>query len=451
MKIVKAFVAAQVLALFVSNAHANPDAETFRADFLAAKLSWDDVRARAANEGGANFYYWGGNDVLNVWIASVVAPALSAEGIKLTSSRIRDTKDAVDLVLAEKNSGKGTGDGSVDAIWVNGKNFYTLLQQNALFGSFAQAMPNSKNFEWSKTDPRSLLNLRDFGVPTDSKEVPWSGEEYVCAVNRQYVQKADTPATYDELRNYLEAHPGKFTYVKPPHYVGDTFVESAIYAHNPDGNGAEPFQKSIDELGTRELARLIAPGLKFLKDLEPLLLGGAQGHPRYPENPAALDGLFLNGEVHFDCKFGMYAVDTGLSTGKLPPKSEEMIFPKGGMIKNKNYLAIPLNSPHPASALVFANYMSSVDAQASKLKTAGNPAGIDAWKLSDEDSKKLGEATPHHHGVTQADLDSNAVPDFNASLVNVIEATWLELFERGSTAPIGEIVEKAAADQKKKR
>ena len=29
-----------------------------------------------------------------------------------------------------------------------------------------------------------------------------------------------------------------------------------------------------------------------------------------------------------------------------------MIFPKGLMIKNKNYLAIPLNSPHPAAALV---------------------------------------------------------------------------------------------------
>ena len=60
------------------------------------------------------------------------------------------------------------------------------------------------------------------------------------------------------------------------------------------------------------------------------------------------------------------------------------------MIKNKNYLAIPANSPNPASALVFANYMASVDSQASKLEKAGMPVGIDLWRLPADEAAAVG-------------------------------------------------------------
>jgi len=85
--------------------------------------------------------------------------------------------------------------------------------------------------------------------------------------------------------------------VKPPHYLGNTFVQAAVYAHNPDGTGAEPFQRSIDEIGDKELARLIAPGLEYLKALEPYLLGAQSGKARYAEDDKSLDGMFLNGEI----------------------------------------------------------------------------------------------------------------------------------------------------------
>ena len=442
----KGLMTAGALAVMTSFAYGDDAAEQFRTDFLDGKASWDDVKARAKEEGKMNFYYWGGSDTINVWVDSVVTPALAEEGVTLNPVRITGTKDAVDLVLAEINAGKGVGEGSVDAIWLNGENFYTMSQQNALFGSFAQKVPNSANFDWNEDDPRSLLNLRDFGVVTNSQEIPWSGQQYVCSVNRQYVSADDTPSTFEELKTYLEANPGKFTYVKPPHYVGNTFVQSVMYAFNPDGNGAIPFQKSIEELGAEELARLIKPGMEYLKSIEPMLLGAQGGKARYPEDIAALDGLFLNGEVYFDCKFGLYAVHTGLQTGAFPEQAEAFIFPKGMMIANKNYLAIPANSPNPASALVFANYMASVDSQASKLEKAGMPVGIDIWKLSATDAEKVQMAAPQHYGVTQAELDANVAPDTNASLVDVIEATWLEYIERGSSAPIEEIVVKSAKE-----
>ena len=428
----------------VSSAQAeDADAAKFRGDFLSGKADWAAVEGRAQDEGVVNLYYWGGSDLLNVWMDRVVSPALSEKGVELNPVRITGTKDAVDLVLAEKNSGKGLGEGSVDMIWLNGENFATLKRQDALFGSFAQLLPNAVNLEWNADDARSLLNLRDFGVETGGAEVPWSGEQYVCAYNADRVAAEDVPSTFEELRTYLEANPGKFTYVKPPHYLGNTFVQQAIYAHNPDGTGAEPFQQSIDQVKAEELARLITPGLEYLQGLEPLLLDGAGGTPRYPEDNAALDGQFLNGEVDFNCKFGLYAVATGLATGTYPEAAQQFVFPEGTMIKNKNYLAIPANAPNPGAALVLADWMTSVEAQASKLQMTGMPAGIDGWKLDEASATSLAEASPGLVGVTQSELDANAAPDTNASLVDVIEATWLEYIERDSSDPIEVIVTRA--------
>lgn len=430
--------------LAVGAAQSQETASEFRDGFLAGDLDWSVVVERAKSEGTVNLYYWGGSDPLNVWMDSVVAPAMAEQGVTFNPVRITGTKDAVDLVLAELASGKAVGEGSVDAIWLNGENFATLKKQSALFGAFAPLLPNAKNIEWNEQDPRSLLNYRDFGVQTDGAEVPWSGEQYVCAVNADRVAAEDVPHTFDALRTYLEANPGKFIYVKPPNYIGNTFVQEAIYAHNPDGTGAAPFQQSIDELGAAELARLIAPGLEYLKELEPLLLGGDGGTPRYPEDIAALDGLFLNGEINFNCKFGLYAVATGLSQGTYPEAAQEFVFPEGNMIKNKNYLAIPSNAPNPAAALVLADYMTSAEAQISKLEFTGMPAGIDPWMLSDEDAAALEAASPGHVGLEAAELDANIAPDTNATLVDVIEAAWLEYIERDSADPIETIVTRAA-------
>jgi len=49
-------------------------------------------------------------------------------------------------------------------------------------------------------------------------------------------------------------------------------------------------------------------------------------------------------------------------------------------------------------------------------------------------------------GVTQAELDANTAPDTNATLVDVIEATWLEYIERDSSESIEAIVEAAVAN-----
>ena len=437
----KAAILALALALPVP-ALADAAAERFREAFLAGEAGWPAVESRAREEGAVRFHHWGGSDLLNVWLDGVVAPAMAERGVALDAVRLTATKDAIDLVLAERGAGRGPGEGSVDLVWVNGENFATLKDQDALFGAFVPLLPAAANLDLTD-DPRAALNLRDFGTPTGGAEVPWSGEQYVCAADTARVGRADLPATFADLRRYLDARPGKFAYVKPPHYLGNTFVQQAVYALNPDGTGAEPFQRSAAELGAAEVARLIAPGIDYLAALEPLLLGGPEGNARYPEDEAALDGLLGNGEVDFACKFGVFAVATGLLTGAMPEGAEQFVFPEGAMIKNKSYLAIPANAPNPAAALVLADWMTGLEAQVSKLEAVGYPAGIDGWMLHPADAARLDAASPGLVGVTQAELDVNAAPDTNATLVDVIEAVWLERIERGSDAALDEIVARA--------
>lgn len=95
------------------------------------------------------------------------------------------------------------------------------------------------------------------------------------------------------------------------------------------------------------------------------------------------------------------------------------------------------------------NYMSSVESQTSKLQGTGMPPGIDPWKLSEAEAASLAAASPGLVGLTQADLDANAAPDTNATLVDVIEATWLEYIERDSTDPIDVIVKRAVENLSK--
>ena len=417
--------------------------ETFRTDFLENQLPWETVSAVAAEEAAIDFYYWGGDDRLNVWLERTVAPDLAKLGIALRTHRITATRDVVDLVLAEDRAGKQLGEGSVDAIWVNGENFYTLAQQDLLFGSFAQKLPNAVLFDWDETSAGGSLNLYDFGFPTQGREMPWSGEQYVCAVNRAMMPDSETPDTFAALELWLQANPGTFTYVKPPHYLGNTFVQEALYEMST--TGATGFQQPVESYTTAELASLMEPGMVYLRRIAPLLSQARNGVPRYPENDSALMQLFQNSQIAMECQFGLYHVATKSAAGLMPKNTEEIIFPRNNMIKNKNYLVIPSNAPHPAAALVFANYMSSLQAQKSKLVSVGYPLGLDLWMLNAADQADLVAAMPPHFGVTQAMLDSNIAPDTHASLVRVIEKVWESYVLQQSDAPFISLVEQAMA------
>ena len=440
------------LTLFLGFATAQDtmSADDFRDAFLAGELSWDEVVERAQTEGEVAWFHWGGSDELNLWIDTVLKPELADLGITLNTSRIPDTRDAVDQVLADAAVGRGLSEGTVDAIWINGENFFTLASQELLFGPFADKLPNSQYFYFDPEDPRSAINLADNGYPTDLQEVPWAQFQYTCVVDTARLSAKDAPQDFMELRDYLQANPGRFTYVRPPDYIGNAFVQSVLYAFNPDGSGFEPFQQDLSEVDPGAFARVVTPGFEYLRRLEPFLLGGSgqageRGNPIYPETEAANETFLNNGEVDMQCQFGTFSAAIGIDNGSYAPSVQNIIFPTNGMITNKSFISIPSNAPHPAAALVLANLLSSPENQIDKLAALGYAPGVDVALLSEAAQQAVTGAAPDLRGVTFDELAEVEVPEANASLVDVLETVWLEYIERQSTEPLEDIVARAIA------
>ena len=426
------------------------DAAAFRDGFLAGRVTWNDVLARAKKEGTVSWFYWGGNDILNGWVDRFVAPEMAKLGVTLKSSRIPNTRDAVDLVVADNTAGRGIGQGTVDAIWINGANTLTLGQQGALFGAFAQRLPNAKYFDFDPNSTTSRLNLFDLGYPTGGRLMPWGAEQYVCYIDSARLPPAKAPSEFKDFEPYVRANPGRFTYIKPPHFNGNTFVETVLYSTNPDGYRA--FQKDRKDFTPEEFTKLVTPGFELLRRIEPFLLGGGgkdgqRGAPIYPENPAANWRRFADGEVDMGCGFGLFGVTVRVGNGSFPATAQTRAFPKNGMIVGKTFVGIPNNTPHPAAALVLANLLSSPEAQISKLAAYGSPLGLELSRLEPVNRDKAVAAAPKLVGTTLAELGAVGVPDFNASLVHLIERIWADYIERQSTRPLSDIVAAAFAKQ----
>ncbi len=426
--------------------------EAFREAFLAGELTWEEVEARARNEGEVNWFHWGGSEELNLWIEQVVVPDMAELGVAVNTARVPDTRDVVDLVIADAAVGRGLGEGNVDAVWINGENFFTLASQDLLFGAFADKLPNAQYFFFDPADPRSAINLFDNGYPTDLQEVPWASFQYVCMIDTARLAPEAAPDTFAELETYLRENPGRFTYVRPPNYIGNVFVQAVFYAFNPDGTGFRPFQQDASDVDPAELARIITPGLNYLQRIAPFLLGGSgdetnPGTPIYPDSEAANRTFFVNGEVDMFCQFGAFSAAVGIANGTFAESVQNTLFPASGMIANKSFIAIPSNTPNPAAALLLANYLSSPENQASKLQFLGYAPGIDEPLLNGDQQMTLEQASPELLGVTFSELAERRVPETNASLVDVLETVWLEVIIRGSEEPIEAIIAAALASR----
>ena len=422
------------------------DKAAFREAFLAGELSWDEVLAEAQEEGEVSWFHWGGADDLNLWIEEVVRPELAELGIELNTSRVPDTRDAVDQVIADNAVGRGLGEGVVDAIWINGENFFTLATQDLLFGPFADKLPNSQYFYLDEADERAAINLRDNGFPTDLQEIPWAQFQYTCVVDTSRLPAEDAPKDFAELEAFLRDNPGRFTYVRPPDYIGNTFVQAALYAFAEDG--FEAFQVPLSELDADAFAEAIRPGLEYLERLAPFLLGGSgeegvTGGTIYPETEAANEAFLINGEVDMQCQFGIYSAEIGISDGTYPATVQNVIFPASGMITNKSFITIPSSAPNPAAALVLANLLSSPENQASKLDFLGYAPGVDVPLLDEADQAAIEAASPDLSGVTFSELSEAQVPEANASVVDIIETVWIEVIGQGSDEPLEDIIRRA--------
>lgn len=355
-----------------------------------------------------NFYGWGGDERINKWIDTQLAPKIK-EKYDITLKRVpMDIDQILNKLLGEKQAGKSKG--SMDMVWINGENFSTAMKSQLLYGPFTEELPNFKKY----IDPNSKEVQYDFGYEIKGYEAPYGKAQFVL-INDSALTP-ETPKNAQQLLEFAKKYKGKVTYPAPPDFTGSAFVRNIIY----DIVGYDKIASIGDDKEKLKIA--IQPAMDYLKELSPYLW---QEGKTYPASIAQVDNMFADGELDMTVSYNANSVAGMIATGRFKDTSRSFIFDKG-MIGNSNYLGIPANASNRDGALVVINAILSPEIQASKYdpKNWGDLPVIDNNKLNSQE-KELFTKIPLGKGVIPQDqLLTKRLPELPADLIPVIEEVW---------------------------
>lgn len=378
--------------------------------------SWDAV-LEAARGQTVNWYLWGGSDAINAFVDDFYGPILAEEyGVTLNRVPMADTVEAVNQVLSEFEAGVTGDGGTIDLIWINGENFFTLRQADLLYGPWAETIPNSVLVDWDNP----AVNL-DFGRPVDGYESPWSSAQFHFIYDTARMSEDDLPRSFADLSAWIEANPGRFTYVAPGPgaFIGTRFVKQMFFELC---GGHEQFVGEFNQ----ELYDSCAPLVwEELNSWKPNLWRNGE---TYATGEADLHDLFANGEVDFDFTQLPSGAATFIDSGQVPPTARAFSF-DNYMIGDFNYVAIPYNAPNKAAALVLSNLILRPDRQAAQVQPAngfGLGFAIDITRVAEEDFAPIAEAFENLGDAAEdpARLAGALVSDIAAEYQSLIEEDW---------------------------
>ena len=375
---------------------------------------WESVLATARGT-TVNWYMFGGSDAINRFVDETYAPALRDRfDITLKRVPVADTVDAVNLVLSETQA--GTDPGAVDLIWINGENFSTLKQAGLLRAGWARKLPNARLVDWD--DP--AVN-RDFGVPVEDMESPWSSAQLQLVHDPKRIPDGELPRSYAEFATWACAHRGRATYVAPGPggFVGTRFLKGALYELTGGAAGWAEFDQARWD-------RLSPKLWDYLDRIKPCLW---RGGTTYPRDENQLHGLFANREVDLSLTQAVAGPGALIEAGTLPKGARTFVFDRN-MIGDYNYVAIPANAPHPAAALVLANLLLEPKLQAAHARPEsgfGLGFAIRPDRVEDPADRTLLDQAAAARGPNATplpDLIRSLAPDADPRYQDLIEREW---------------------------
>jgi putative spermidine/putrescine transport system substrate-binding protein len=353
-------------------------------------VSWEQVSAAAEGQ-TVRFWMWGGDRALNEHIDGDVASLAAQRGVTLERVPVESTTEAMERIAAEIDA--GTSAGSVDLVWVNGANFAQGVDAGLWRQGWTAQVPSTVGL-----DPDDRTLSRDFGVPIDGQELPWSRAAFTFAYDT--ARTPDPPRSFEDLASWVRQNPGRFTYPAPPDFTGSAFVRQAVQV-----------------LGEDQAFALLA-------EIEPLLWRGGATHP---QDEAELDRLFGSGEVDLAMSYNPNFVDAGVRAGQFPSSARPFVF-DGGTLQNVSFVAIPVTAAHPEGAQVVADLLLSPGMQAAKLERTGVPTVLDPDRLASEDRSRF-EALAASSPFVLDDFGS-VLEELAAGEVTRLDRRWLEEVER---------------------
>jgi len=372
---------------------------------------WDGVLAEAR---GQTVYWnaWAGEPRINDYIAWAGREADARYGVEVVHVKLSDTAEAVSRVLAEKAAGTTAG-GAVDLIWINGENFSSMKENGLLFGPWAEDLPNFR-----LTDPEHRDSVRkDFTVPVEGYEAPWGSAQLVFFYDT--AKERMPPKSMPALLEWAKSHQGRFTYPRPPDFLGSTFLKQVLLDLVKDRAVLyRPADNSHFDAVTKPL-------WAYLDELNPTLWRGGRA---FPAGGAELRRLLADDEISLAFSFDPAAASAAIANGELTDTVRSYVL-DGGTIGNVHFLAIPFDAEHKAGAMVLANFLLSPEAQARKQDPRfwGSSTVLALDKLPSADRSlfaalELGIATPRPEEL------GIILPEPHPTWMKRIEQEWLRRY-----------------------
>lgn len=380
------------------------------ADEIDALLenSWTDIENEAAST-EVNLYMWGGDEGINEYIDEWVSPALEEEAA-VTLNRIpMDTEEILQRLLTEKRAGRDAG--SIDIIWLNGENFKNAKDNDLLAGSFTEELPNFQNYY----DTESSAFQLDFGTAVDGMEAPWGQVQFVFHYDETQIDHP--PENFQDLKDWIQENPGRFTYPNPSDFTGNAFIRHLLYE-----NADEPSSVYNQPLDEEQMQDPAGQTFAYLEEIQP---GLWREGSHYPNSLTELDRLYSNGEVWMTMGYNEARAESLVERGVFPESTRSFVM-EPGSIGNTHFLSVPFNSPNMAGALVAINHMLSPEAQLEKMKPSpwGENTPISIDKLDDDMQQKFQEVDRGDTVLPTEKLEESFLPESDASYVGWLEDQW---------------------------
>lgn len=386
--------------------------------YSAQAQQWQTTQ-QAARGQQIYFHAWGGDAQINNYIQWAASELKSRYDITLHHVKLTDTSEAVSRVLAEKAAGNNDN-GQVDLVWINGANFASMAQHQLLNKGWVDALPN---FALTNPDNNPAMT-RDFGVPTQGMEAPWGQAALTFYYDSLKVD--DVPQTLPELLQWSKQHPGRFTYPKPPAFLGMSFLRYALIIASESQPAA--LQEQLYQPITAASQAALLPGLwQFLDELHPHLWRKGK---HFASNGLALRRLSADTELQISFTFSAAEIPSAISRYDLPDSTRAYRM-RDGSLSNIHFVAIPYNAANSEAAQVTANFLLSPEAQARKQQASiwGDSSVLDLSQLDASQQALFDSKSQRHPSETIINVDNTRLlSELHPSWNTAIQQQWLSRY-----------------------
>ncbi|MDN3442013.1 ABC transporter substrate-binding protein [Psychrobacter sp. APC 3279] len=377
---------------------------------------WQQIEAQGSNQ-DVYFYAWGGDPQINAYLQWVSDQVDDKYNINLVHVKLSDTSEAVSRVLAEK-SAHNDDQGSVDLVWINGANFATMSENSLLLKQWANKLPN-----FALTDPENNPTVNfDFGVPTNGMEAPWGQASLTFYYDSLSTSKP--PTTLTELTTWTAQNPGRFSYPKPPDFLGMSFLKYVLVMlhEQQDAQTGKDISAQLNLPATKENTELVLDPLwAFLDDFHPTLWRNGE---QFVQTGAQMRRLVDDTELSLAFTFSAPEVPAAVQRYDLPQSIRSYAM-SDGSLSNTHFVAIPYNASHPQAAQLVANFLMSPEAQAKKQTPSvwGDKSVLVQSTLSPAQQALFKTKQPHPSALP-FDSVKRTVSEPHPSWVEAIQQGW---------------------------